>query len=406
MKLSAIGQALRRRRREDRARARPRDLRRGATQSARPSPSTWRTTPPPTRRSAILAELRADFPDTGAVLQAYLHRTEGDCRDLADRRQPGPAVQGRLRRAGVGRVPEAAGRRPVLRALHERPDAPATGYPMLATHDPRLIAIGTERAQASTARRRTDFELQMLYGIRPDEQRRLAAAGHTVRVYVPYGAAVVRLPDAPAGRTPGQPGVLRPLAGHRRAEPDDGRTSRSSAAARSARRCCPGCCAASARADDIVVVREAPRAGRRTSPHATACRRVDVAERGRGGPHAGARRQAAGHRRAARRAGRGGRRRSTWSCRSPPASPPRTSSARLPDGVPVVRCMPNTPALVDEAMTAVSAGAHADEAHLAIAEALLGAVGQGGAGAGVAAGRGDRAVRVRARRTSSSWSRR
>jgi proline dehydrogenase len=33
-----------------------------------------------------------------------------------------------------------------------------------------------------------DFELQMLYGIRPHEQRRLTEMGHTVRVYVPYGA--------------------------------------------------------------------------------------------------------------------------------------------------------------------------------------------------------------------------
>ena len=51
-------------------------------------------------------------------------------------------------------------------------------------------------------------------------------------------------------------------------------------------------------------------------------------------------------------------------------------NSRLPDGVPVVRCMPNTPALVDEAMTAVSAGAHAEAAHLATAEALLGSVGR------------------------------
>lgn len=51
-------------------------------------------------------------------------------------------------------------------------------------------------------------------------------------------------------------------------------------------------------------------------------------------------------------------------------------NAALPDGVPVVRCMPNTPALVDEAMTAISAGAHADEAHLATAETLLAAVGR------------------------------
>jgi pyrroline-5-carboxylate reductase len=48
----------------------------------------------------------------------------------------------------------------------------------------------------------------------------------------------------------------------------------------------------------------------------------------------------------------------------------------LPDGVAVVRCMPNTPALVDQAMTAVAAGAHAGDEHLAVAESLLGAVGR------------------------------
>ncbi len=50
--------------------------------------------------------------------------------------------------------------------------------------------------------------------------------------------------------------------------------------------------------------------------------------------------------------------------------------AALADGVPVVRCMPNTPALVDEAMTAISPGAHASEEHLAIAESLMAAVGR------------------------------
>jgi pyrroline-5-carboxylate reductase len=48
----------------------------------------------------------------------------------------------------------------------------------------------------------------------------------------------------------------------------------------------------------------------------------------------------------------------------------------LPDGVAVVRCMPNTPALVDEAMTAIAAGAHAGETHLATAESLLASVGR------------------------------
>ncbi|HEY0509020.1 MAG TPA: pyrroline-5-carboxylate reductase [Blastococcus sp.] len=50
--------------------------------------------------------------------------------------------------------------------------------------------------------------------------------------------------------------------------------------------------------------------------------------------------------------------------------------AALPAGVAVVRVMPNTPALVDEGMSVLSAGAHAGEEHLDEAEALLAAVGQ------------------------------
>jgi pyrroline-5-carboxylate reductase len=50
--------------------------------------------------------------------------------------------------------------------------------------------------------------------------------------------------------------------------------------------------------------------------------------------------------------------------------------SRLPAGVAVVRVMPNTPALVDEGMAAISPGSHCDEAHLAMAEGMLAAVGR------------------------------
>src|SRR4051794_18987120 len=50
--------------------------------------------------------------------------------------------------------------------------------------------------------------------------------------------------------------------------------------------------------------------------------------------------------------------------------------ARLPDQVAVVRVMPNTPALVDEGMAAISRGSHCDESHLAEAEALMSATGK------------------------------
>jgi proline dehydrogenase len=71
---------------------------------------------------------------------------------------------------------------------------------MIATHDPRLIAIARS---LGFARPRGSFEFQMLYGVRPDEQRRLAGEGAKVRVYVPYGSdwypyLVRRLAERPA----------------------------------------------------------------------------------------------------------------------------------------------------------------------------------------------------------------
>ncbi|MEP6852899.1 MAG: proline dehydrogenase family protein [bacterium] len=153
---------------------------------------------------SVLAALRADFPSTGAVLQAYLRRTEGDCRDLAT---PGSRV----------RLCKGAYNEPASVAFTERLDVDRSyvrclnvlmsggGYPMLATHDPRLIEIGEDRATAA-GRKPGDFEFQMLYGIRPEEQRRLAAAGHTLRVYLPYGSEwygylMRRLAERPANLT-------------------------------------------------------------------------------------------------------------------------------------------------------------------------------------------------------------
>jgi proline dehydrogenase len=77
-----------------------------------------------------------------------------------------------------------------------------TGYPMLATHDPRLIRIAG--IKAGLADRDPDsFEYQMLYGIRPVEQARLATSGAQLRVYLPYGSdwygyLVRRLAERPA----------------------------------------------------------------------------------------------------------------------------------------------------------------------------------------------------------------
>jgi proline dehydrogenase len=79
------------------------------------------------------------------------------------------------------------------------------GYPMIASHDPRMIAIAAALA-ARHDRAQGSYEYQMLYGIRPDEQLRLAEAGEKVRVYTPYGEdwygyLVRRLAERPANVT-------------------------------------------------------------------------------------------------------------------------------------------------------------------------------------------------------------
>jgi proline dehydrogenase len=133
----------------------------------------------------ILSRLRRDHPGTGAVLQAYLRRTEGDCRELA-------TAGSRVRLCkGAYREPEHVAHQSAIEVDKSYVRCmnilmAGGGYPMLATHDPRLIAIAQDRARWFD-RSPAEFEFQLLYGIRPDEQTRLARAGHTVRVYVPYG---------------------------------------------------------------------------------------------------------------------------------------------------------------------------------------------------------------------------
>ncbi|GAA4953573.1 proline dehydrogenase family protein [Streptomonospora halophila] len=133
----------------------------------------------------ILTELRTDFPWVGAVLQAYLHRTQADCRDLS-----GAGSRVRLCKGAYDEPASVAYRdkaevdRSYVRCL--RVLMAGQGYPMVASHDPRLVSIAGALAE-SGGRGPGDYEHQMLYGIRENEQRRIAEQGRRMRVYVPYG---------------------------------------------------------------------------------------------------------------------------------------------------------------------------------------------------------------------------
>ena len=153
---------------------------------------------------SIMRDLRTEFAWLGTVLQAYLRRTEADCADFA--------VSGARIRLCKGAYDE-----PASVAYRDRDDVTdsylrclrvlmaGAGYPMVASHDPDIIAA-VPALVAENGRGRDDFEYQMLYGIRDAEQRRLADAGNQVRVYVPfgtqwYGYFVRRLAERPANMT-------------------------------------------------------------------------------------------------------------------------------------------------------------------------------------------------------------
>ena len=134
---------------------------------------------------AIHEELRKDFPQTGCAIQAYLFRTEDDARRLTASGSRVRLVKGAYKEpAEVAyqhkqEIDKAYVR--ILRILME-----GAGYPMIGSHDPRLISMTQKLAQRA-GRRLDEYEFQMLYGIRSDEHVRLAAEGHRMRVYTAYG---------------------------------------------------------------------------------------------------------------------------------------------------------------------------------------------------------------------------
>jgi len=127
----------------------------------------------------------AETQHVGPVLQAYLKRTPQDVE-----RMIALGARVRLCKGAYSEPPSIAYkdmptiRRQFLRsaeALLERGN-----YPGIATHDPRIIAaVQTFAHERNIGRAR--FEFQMLYGVRPELQRKLVADGYRLRIYVPYG---------------------------------------------------------------------------------------------------------------------------------------------------------------------------------------------------------------------------
>jgi proline dehydrogenase len=137
------------------------------------------------RTLALFRDLRSRHELVGVCLQAALRRTAGDVLTLPE--------------ASTIRLVKGAYLEPEDVAFQTRREVDAAWARLFttligrghtvhaATHDPRLVD-GAVRVAAERSVPRSHVEFQMLYGIRRDLQRRLAAEGRPVRVYVPYGA--------------------------------------------------------------------------------------------------------------------------------------------------------------------------------------------------------------------------
>jgi proline dehydrogenase len=133
----------------------------------------------------LVASLEQSYDDVGVCLQAYLHRTPADLEWLN-----GLGVPVRLVKGAYQEPPEAAlQRKAEVDAAYARlldVLVRDNAYPMVATHDERLVAL-TKSLVARHRRDRATFEFQMLHGVRRDLQAQVVAEGYRLRVYVPYG---------------------------------------------------------------------------------------------------------------------------------------------------------------------------------------------------------------------------
>jgi len=138
------------------------------------------------RTMRLFYELHDAYPDeVGIVIQTYLHRAEADVRACIERRARVRLVKGAYAEpASVAFQRQEEIDRNYVRLMKLLMDEGR--FPALATHDPALISAAQDHA-----RRRhiplDSFEFQMLYGVRQDEQKRLATEGYGMRVYVPFG---------------------------------------------------------------------------------------------------------------------------------------------------------------------------------------------------------------------------
>jgi proline dehydrogenase len=155
---------------------------------------------------AFYERLKASHPNTGLCLQAYLRRTAADVQRLLPLDPAIRLVKGAYAESAAvayqGRHDVDSNYAALAVSMLDAMKAGRTVRLGLGTHDVRLIEQIAQHA-AALGLPRTSFEVQMLYGIRMDQQRRLARDGYRVRDLIAYGEAwypwyMRRLAERPA----------------------------------------------------------------------------------------------------------------------------------------------------------------------------------------------------------------
>lgn len=155
---------------------------------------------------AFYEEIKEKHPNTGLCLQAYLKRTYSDVERLMPLEPRIRLVKGAYAEpreiAYQSRREVDANFLALCVSLLGARKAGRNVFVGLGTHDVRLIEQVAEHA-ASAGLQKTDFDVEMLYGVRADQQRRLKKQGYNVRVLIAYGEAwyswyMRRLAERPA----------------------------------------------------------------------------------------------------------------------------------------------------------------------------------------------------------------
>jgi proline dehydrogenase len=137
------------------------------------------------RTLKLFLHLHKKYPQVGAVIQAYLHRSEGDIDALNAAGARVRLCKGAYREPPSVAIQKMSDIRKNYRKLAEKI---LTGgvYPAIATHDSSLIKW-TKQFVAERGIANDKFEFQMLYGIRKGTQESIVREGYRMRIYVPFG---------------------------------------------------------------------------------------------------------------------------------------------------------------------------------------------------------------------------